>query len=100
VIRKPNGSTARPISRRQGLQYSRARRRGFGAEGFDADVHRGVVVNLAKWANSAASSLQHHPPESDEIVVELGQPYRKLTIHAERFTTSPPSHDSDGHDSF
>ena len=35
------------------------------------DVHRGVVVNLANWANSAASSLQPHPPEVTEIVVEL-----------------------------
>jgi hypothetical protein len=35
------------------------------------DVHRGVVVNLANWTNSAASSLQPHPPEVTELVVEL-----------------------------
>jgi hypothetical protein len=35
------------------------------------DGRRGVVVNLANWANSAASSLQPHEPEVTELVVDL-----------------------------
>jgi hypothetical protein len=37
---------------------------------------RGVVVNLANWSNSAASSLQPHAPEVTEILVDLdGRPH-------------------------
>jgi len=32
---------------------------------------RGVVVNLANWTNTAASSLQPHDPELTELVVDL-----------------------------
>ena len=32
---------------------------------------RGVVVNLANWANTSASSLQPHEPEATEFLVDL-----------------------------
>lgn len=35
------------------------------------DIRRGVVVNLANWTNTAASSLQPHEPEPTELVIEL-----------------------------
>ncbi len=48
-------------------------------EPVDADLFDGrrcVVVNLANWTNSAASSLQPHAPEVTEIVVDLeGRPH-------------------------
>ena len=33
----------------------------------------GVVVNLASWADAERSSLDPHPPEMTDIVVELGR---------------------------
>jgi len=33
---------------------------------------RGVVVNLATWADANAESLQPHRPESTDLVVDLG----------------------------
>lgn len=33
---------------------------------------RGVVVNLASWADENAESLQPHQPESTDLVVDLG----------------------------
>jgi hypothetical protein len=33
---------------------------------------RGVVVNLASWADAKAESLQPHRPESTDLVVDLG----------------------------
>lgn len=32
-----------------------------------------VVVNLATWSNAERSSLDPHPPEPTDIVVELGR---------------------------
>lgn len=37
----------------------------------DSD-RRGVVVNLASWADENAESLQPHKPESTDTVVDLG----------------------------
>ena len=33
---------------------------------------RGVVVNLASWADAKAESFQPHRPESTDLVVDLG----------------------------
>jgi len=33
---------------------------------------RGVVVNLASWADENAESLQPHQPEATDLVVDLG----------------------------
>ena len=35
------------------------------------DRRRGVVVNLASWADEKAQSLQPHKPESTDMVVDL-----------------------------
>jgi hypothetical protein len=35
------------------------------------DGRRGVVVNLANWANTSNSSLQPHDPEATEFLVDL-----------------------------
>ncbi len=35
------------------------------------DGLRGVVVNLASWADEKAQSLQPHKPESTDLVVDL-----------------------------
>ena len=35
------------------------------------DGRLGVVVNLASWTDSRAESLQPHPPEPTETVVDL-----------------------------
>lgn len=35
------------------------------------DSQRGVVVNLASWANTSTSSLQPHEPEATEFTVNL-----------------------------
>ena len=37
-----------------------------------SDGTRGVVVNLASWADAKAESLQPHRPESTDLVVDLG----------------------------
>jgi len=36
-----------------------------------ADGLRGVVVNLASWADEKAQSLQPHKPEATDMVVDL-----------------------------
>ena len=35
------------------------------------DRRRGVVVNLASWADAAKTSLEPHEPESTDLVVDL-----------------------------
>ena len=35
------------------------------------DRRRGVVVNLASWADETKASLEPHDPEPTEVVVEL-----------------------------
>jgi len=39
------------------------------------DGQRGVVVNLASWADTSTSSLQPHEPEATEFLVDL-EPHR------------------------
>ena len=34
-------------------------------------AQRGVVVNLASWADSSAESLRPHAPQATELVVDL-----------------------------
>ena len=40
-------------------------------EGDRDDGRLGVVINLADWADSTASSLQPHEPETTEVIVTL-----------------------------
>ncbi|MEA2852829.1 MAG: hypothetical protein QOE02_2848, partial [Rhodospirillaceae bacterium] len=35
------------------------------------DRRRGVVVNLASWADETKASLEPHEPESTDLVVDL-----------------------------
>jgi hypothetical protein len=37
-----------------------------------ADGHLAVVISLADWADSSATSLRPHTPESRDVVVDLG----------------------------
>jgi len=41
-------------------------------EAEQADGHLVVVINLADWADSSATSLRPHPPEARDMVVDLG----------------------------
>ena len=38
----------------------------------EADGHLAVVISLADWADSSATSLRPHTPESRDVVVDLG----------------------------
>lgn len=42
------------------------------AEKGEPGKETGVVVNLASWADAERSTLDPHPPEMTDIVVELG----------------------------
>jgi len=41
-------------------------------EAEEADGRLAVVINLADWADSSATSLRPHTPESRDVVVDLG----------------------------
>ncbi len=36
-----------------------------------SDGPRGVVVNIASWADASTASLEPHPPEATELVIDL-----------------------------
>ena len=42
-----------------------------GARNVKADSRLAVVVNLADWADSSATSLKPHKPDSTDLVVDL-----------------------------
>jgi hypothetical protein len=40
-------------------------------EAEQSDGPRGVVVSIASWADVSTASLEPHPPESTELVIDL-----------------------------